>query len=150
MNFNKIKENFRIIGEALVDSGKELINGLKEEVKPKTTEEKLKEAKELILSNPDLSKEEILEILDRVDEENDSVEILKRKVSSGYAKLLELYKDAPEQAKKIRDRIQKVISSGSKEELIEALKLERILEKAQDGSKAIIKRVKHILNSFVD
>ena len=145
MNFEKIKENFRIIGEALVDSGKELVDG----IKPKSTEEKLKEAREYIKSNPELSKEEILEIIDDAYED-DPIDVLKEKVQKGYEKLMILYKNAPDQAKKVKEKIDKLVKEGSKKDLVEALKLEKALYIAQEGSKRVIKRVKHVLNSFVD
>lgn len=153
MDFKKISENFRIIGEALLDSGKELINGVKEELTPKTTEEKLEEARQKIASDPNLTKEDILDILSEVDKKSvyeESVEDLREKVNQGWAKLMDIYEDAPEQAKKVKVKIQTIISVGSKEELIEALKLEQALSKANEGSKKISKRIKHILNSFVD
>lgn len=153
MDLNKIKDNFRIIGESLVENGKELINGVKEGLTPKTTEEKLDDAIKEIESNPNLTKEDVLNILGKVNKKSsyeETIDDLKERVNQGYAKLIDLYKDTPEQARKIREKVQKIISVGSKEELIEVLKLEEALSKANEGSKKITKRVKHILNSFVD
>lgn len=153
MDLNKIKDNFKTIGEALVDSGKELIKGVKEELTPKTTEEKLEDAMKEIESDPNLTKEDILAILSNVNKKSayeETMDDLKEKVNQGYAKLVELYADAPDQAKKLREKVQKIISVGSKEELIEVLKLEEVLTKANEGSKKLTKRVKYILNSFID
>ena len=116
--------------------------------KPKSAEERLKELKEKLAENPDLTKEEIAEMLDCPYE--DTLDCLKEKVNQGYSKLVDLLKDTPDQAKKVKDKIQAIVKSGSKEELIEVLELERVLNKATEGSKKVVKRVKHILNSFVD
>ena len=150
MNFDKIKENFKTIGDALIDSGKEIVKGLKEDLKPKTAEERLKEAKERIASDPNLTKEDILQIL----EDSDNVDTLKRKINEGCIKLMELYRDAPGEARKIKIKIQTLLNQENREKLLETLKLEESLIKAKEiaerGSEKAIKRIKHILNSFVD
>lgn len=140
MDLNKIRRNFRVIGEALIDSGKELIT-------PRTTEEKLSEAMKEIETNPSLTKEEVIEILNGISKKSlyeYTLEELKSMLDSGYERLKD---EAIPEVLRFKE---KILSLSSKEEIIEFLKLEEILSKANEESVKIKKRVKHVLRSFIE
>ena len=91
MNWLKLKENTVKIGELIVDSAKEVVNGIEAEIdahKPKTFDEKLADLLEEAKNNPNMTAEEALkkamDYKKQQEEIQETVGELKAKVQASY------------------------------------------------------------------
>ena len=139
MNWTTINEKLNSIGAAVKDAATELVNEVKEDLRPKTYEEKVDIAIDTIRKNPDLSHDQIVDILNEVGKKSKTEETLndlKEKLRWGYSDLKKAVGDN-ESLNKLKEKVDALLESEKIEEIKQTIDAQNRLKRAADYSKSI-------------
>lgn len=159
MNWLKLKENTVKIGELIVDSAKEVVNGIEAEIdahKPKTLDEKLADLLEEAKNNPNMTAEEALkkamDYKKQQEEIQETVEELKAKVQAGYESMKDKVTNVwnSEELEDFKKFVDSAIKSEKVEELKKALKVEERVEQISKVSVKFTEKLKTRVKNIID
>ena len=159
MNWLKLKENTVKIGELIVDSAKEVVNGIEAEIdahKPKTSDEKLADLLEEAKNNPNMTAEEALkkamDYKKQQEEIQETVEELKAKVQAGYESMKDKVTNVwnSEELEDFKKFVDSAIKSEKVEELKKALKVEERVEQISKVSVKFTEKLKTRVKNIID
>lgn len=159
MNWLKLKENTVKIGELIVDSAKEVVNGIEAEIdayKPKTFDEKLADLLEEAKNNPNMTAEEALkkamDYKKQQEEIQETVEELKAKVQAGYESMKDKVTNVwnSEELEDFKKFVDSAIKSEKVEELKKALKVEERVEQISKVSVKFTEKLKTRVKNIID
>ncbi len=139
MNWTTINEKLNGIGVAVKEAATELVNEVKEDFRPKTFEEKVDIAIDTIRKNPDLSHDQIVDILDEIGKKSkaeETVADLKEKLRWGYSDLKKAVGEN-ESLNKLKEKVDSLLESDKVDEIKKAIDAQNRLKKAVDYSKTI-------------
>ena len=159
MNWLKLKENTVKIGELIVDSAKEVVNGIEAEIdahKPKTFDEKLADLLEEAKNNPNMTAEEApkkaMDYKKQQEEIQETVEELKAKVQDGYESMKDKVTNVwnSEELEDFKKFVDSAIKSEKVEELKKALKVEERVEQISKVSVKFTEKLKTRVKNIID
>jgi virulence-associated protein VapD len=152
MNWTTINEKLNSIGAAVKDAATELVNEVKDDLRPKTYEEKVDIAIDTIRKNPDLSHAQIVDILDEIGKKSKTEETiadLKEKLRWGYSDLKKALGEN-EGLNKLKEKVDALLESDKIEEIKQTIDAQNRLKKAVDYSKTIAGVFSTKLNEALD
>jgi len=139
MNWTTINEKLNSIGAAVKDAATELVNEVKEDLRPKTYEEKVDIAIDTIRKNPELTHDQIVDILNEIGKKTKTEETiadLKERLRWGYSDLKKAVGEN-EDLTKLKEKVDALLESDKIEEIKQTIDIQNRLKKAADYGKSI-------------
>ena len=154
MDWTKIKESLENAGKELVNAANEFVSGIKEDLRPKTMEERFADVKQTISENPDLTHDQIVDLLKSVEQKNETIEELKESLRWGYSEFKKTAKDIidSKEMTKLKEKVDELLESDKAKEIRETIDLQnrmkKIIETGQNVTKVVSAKISEAIDEF--
>lgn len=155
IDWNKIKEDVMSVGAAIKTTVDDFTKEIKEESKPKTMEEKVADLQQFIAENPELTHEQIKDLVNGLTEKSDAEKTcdeLKEKLRWGFSEFKKAASDiiSKDDIEKFRTKVDSILESDQVKDIRETIDLQNRLKKAVATGQAIGKVITEKVHEAIE